>query len=68
MRSGSGVSVTSMHSTDLRSQEEPEEEEKEADKKLPGQETSVKIHVVSDDKYTQVFNLHMVLKDFVLYG
>lgn len=37
MRSGSGVSVTSMHMMDPRSQEEPEEEEKEPEKKLPGQ-------------------------------
>ncbi|KAK7165894.1 hypothetical protein R3I93_005850 [Phoxinus phoxinus] len=35
VRSGSGVSLTSILSTDLRSLDEPEEEEKEADKKLP---------------------------------
>lgn len=41
MRSGSGVSVTSIHSTDPRVQDEPEEEEKETEKKLPGQGTRV---------------------------
>lgn len=41
MRSGSGVSVTSMHSIDPRTQDEPEEEEKEIEKKLPGQNTRV---------------------------
>lgn len=41
MRSGSGVSVTSIHPTDPRSQDEPEEEEKEAERKLPGQRIRV---------------------------
>lgn len=35
------MSVTSIHSTDLRSQDEPEEEEKETEKKLPGQGSRV---------------------------
>lgn len=48
VRSGSGVSITSIHATDQRVQEESaEEEEKEAEKKLPGQHLSFQTHTGS---------------------
>lgn len=46
VRSGSGVSITSIHATDQRVQEESaEEEEKEAEKKLPGPFKHIQGHV-----------------------
>lgn len=55
VRSGSGVSVTSVHPTDQRVQEESaEEEEKELEKKLPGQHLSFQPYTVTWLKYAPV--------------